>query len=125
MPRKVVAGIDRKSLYIPEPGKWEWKNLTKVEVDKRLAAARDTVQKLQDWLDGLALHRERKRAEVWESLRNGARLTEYSKTGGWKVDGQTELENLGKEMAVLEKLLAQCNEAIESVEKRRQVERLA
>lgn len=110
--------IDRKALYVPTPSKWDWDKLDAAEIDRRLEQARDTIERLESWRQDIVQQRQEATRALFARLGGGAKLSEYTKSGGWKVPGQTEIEAMGKELVAIDKLSDAVRQAIETIENR-------
>jgi hypothetical protein len=111
MTRKAVKdAIDKRSLYLPRPQDWDFYKLSDLTIRDRLVAARATRERLEGW----AVDLQRQRDEGWQALK--ARLPE-AKLYETKV-GLARLEDAGKQLADIQKMLKQVTRAIEYIEER-------
>lgn len=104
------TGIDKRSVYIPRPTEWHWETLSEKDAETRLAQAKDTYAKLVGWVADL----KRERDEMWAELRE--RLP-AAKLGETKLK-LARIEDAGKQLAQLGRLLGQASTAIEYIERR-------
>lgn len=111
MPRKVSEAAERKkSLYIPKPTEWTWDTISDYTVRDRLAAARQTRERLEGWSDDLRRQRREAQRELWERLPMAKLYEQQTKLA--------RLEDMGKQLTQLGKLLGQVTAAIEYIEER-------
>jgi len=107
---KTKPTIDKRSLSIPKPDRWEWSKLDDAEIRRRLAAANEARERLVKWCTDL----ESERRMMWYALRSRLTVAKLGET----QQALARIEDAGKQKKQLERLLAQTNKAIETIEDR-------
>lgn len=98
----------KADLYIPRPTEWNWDTLSDAEIARRLDAAKATQAKIIDWSAELTQARD----ERWKTLRG--RLSE-AKLFETQAE-MAKIEDAGKQLKQLGRLLTQANAAIKYIE---------
>lgn len=99
----------RSDLYMPKPTEWNWKTLSDFDIRNRLQAARDTRARLEAEMERLREEREAARQELWGRLPEAKLYEQQTRLA--------RLEDMGKQLVQLGKLLGQVTTAIEYIER--------
>lgn len=102
------AGIDRKALYLPRVADWDFTRLSGPEVERRLAAVRETRRRLGEWIAALEAERSEAKRALWLRLPD-AKLHEATVA-------RDHLEDLGKQLQELVRYRQQTEQAITRIE---------
>lgn len=113
----MARGKPKSDLYMPKPTEWKWDSLSDFDVRNRLQAARDTRARLEAEMERLREEREAARRDLWARLPKAKLYEQQTKLA--------RLEDMGKQLVQLGKLLGQVTTAIEYIERRASMEATA